>query len=143
MQQILPIVVDALLPLLALVVTLVFASLRKQIGERLEAGKARDAALELVTAAETSVRHVEQTIKPALVEAAADGKLTPEDYAVLRARAIHELKDQLSLQSTKIIEANSARLETVLERAIEAQVSKLKETRPPTEILAELKDTTP
>jgi hypothetical protein len=100
------------------------ASLRGWLAQRLKAGAAKDAALELVSVAETSVRHVAQTVRPELEKAAADGQLSPEDLAELKRTAVESTRDQLSKQASALIASNSDRLEDVIGRAVEAAVNK-------------------
>lgn len=118
-------ILEAVLPLVSLAITLIFALLTRVIMERMKSGEARDAALELVSAAGTVVRNVEQTMAKELKDAARDG-LSEKDYKRLKDEALKQLKDQLSHKATSVIESNSERLETVLERAIESEVHKMK-----------------
>src|SRR4029079_11313258 len=107
----LPALLQALLPVLSLLVTLLFAYLTRVAAERMKAGAAKDATLELVAAAEVVVRNVEQTVKPALIRAAADGKLSAEDFELLKGKALVDLKEHFSDQGQKVLAANGARIE--------------------------------
>ena len=127
LETLLPTLTEAALPLLSLAITLAFARLTSAIKTRLDAGTARDVALELSEAAETVVRNLEQTTRPLIVATGADGKLSPGEAAELKAVALRTLRDQLSKQATELLAKNSERIDAVLSRAIEAAVQKVKQ----------------
>jgi hypothetical protein len=115
-------VVDASLPIFGLFITLLFAWLAKQIDLRMKVGASKDVAIELKTAAETVVRSLEKSLRPQLVAASRDGKLSAADGQTLKDAAMVQLNEQLSEVGKKVLESNATRVEQALERAIEAQV---------------------
>jgi hypothetical protein len=121
-----PVIVQIVVPIVSLVITLLFAFLTKVATERLKTGAAKDAALELTSAASTVVKSIEQTVKPALVQATVDGNLSGADLASLKSLAMKELREQFSDQGQRVLKQGGARVEEALSRAIEAQVHSLK-----------------
>lgn len=127
-------VIAALFPILGLLGTLLLGWLTHQVVQRMKSGAARDSALELVTVAGVVARSLESTVKPLMIDASRDGRLSAADGRILMDAGVSQLRDQLSNQTLKLIASNSARVEDVLERSIEAQVHAIK-TAPKKETL--------
>lgn len=132
MDRILPVLIDASLPLLSLVLSLAVAYLTNTLKSRMQAGAAKDATIEAMTQAEMVVRDLGQTLKPRLLAASADGHLTEVEAAELKAVALERLEEQLSNAAKRVIKSNGTRLELALSTAIEAAVAKQKEPAPVT-----------
>ncbi|MBX3131650.1 MAG: hypothetical protein KF718_33345 [Polyangiaceae bacterium] len=115
-----PELTEAAITLSAAVTTALLAWLTRIITTRLGVGTARDAALELHLAAETVVRHVEQTARAE----ATDGKLDQKEREELKRIATRMLREQLSNAARNIVTQHG---EAALGRAIEAAVNRLKE----------------
>lgn len=114
-----PEITEAALTLSAALTAALFAWLTRMITTRLGAGASRDAALELALAAETVVRHVEQTVRTQ----ASDGKLDADERDELKRIATRMLRETLSDAARRIVTQHG---EAVLGRAIEAAVHKMK-----------------
>lgn len=115
-----PELAEQLLALLAITITAIFGWVSRYIVAKMKAGAARDAVLELTLSAEMVVRHVEQTLRPAMK----DGKLTAEEKSQLKAAATRGVTEQLSTTGRKLGKE-------AIDHAIEAAVHKIHQEQPP------------
>jgi len=129
METVNSMVVEAVLGLIGVMFTWFLLKTRKYIQEKVHNDYAQGLMLRVVGAVETSVRETEQTLVPAIKDAAADGQISPEERLRLKQRVRDAAVDQLTkLDRSKLEELFNDRqqLERMLDRHIEAAVQRLK-----------------
>lgn len=125
-MSLLELAVQAAVPIAALGVLAFFGAILRVITGRMKAGIAKDVAVELTLATQHAVMDVGAHLKPKLLAAAADGKLTAEDGRTLKDAAIAAAKDSLSATALEQLKKHSSSVEAVLGRAVETAVTKAK-----------------
>lgn len=87
-------------------------------------------------AASTSVRHVEQTIRPFMHEVSRDGVITPEERAQLKAQAMMALRQYLGVHGAKHVQSafqmDDDQMDRLMDGKIEAAVLDMKASKPVT-----------
>lgn len=96
--------------------------------------EAADRALErLERVVALTVHEVEQTLTPAVRDAAADGKITAEEAKGLRLTALTKAKNILGDKGMKELKASAGDLEQLMHSVVEAKVREMRvrESMPP------------
>jgi len=122
---------DALLSLLAMVLTWALASARNELKKKVDNEYLQGLLLRLTDVVESSVREAAQVSVPLIREAAKDGKLTSKEAATIKEAVRISALDQLvNVDRAKLEEFFDERaLERKLDTLIEAAVQKMKEKR--------------
>jgi hypothetical protein len=123
-------VIEALVPLVALVVTSVVSLIGLELRKRISSGYAQDLTRRAESLAQGIVRELEQTTVAAFREKAADGKIDQNDAAAVKDQALAKLKAQLGDKGVKELESvlglTRAQLEAFLASKLEQGVYQLK-----------------
>lgn len=126
-------VLNALIPLLALAVTIAIAMLAEWL--RRKAGQVQQeviresflaAIFELERVANDAISATNQILVEKLKEAAADGKLTKEEAEAAMRMAVEYLQTHLTPGALQILQAAYGPIEQWLEEYLEAQLAKAK-----------------
>ena len=126
-------VLNALIPLLALAVTIAIAMLAEWL--RRKAGQVQQdvvresflaAIFELERVANDAILATNQILVEKLKEAAADGKLTKEEAEAAMRMAVEYLQTHLTPGALQILQAAYGPIEQWLEEYLEAQLAKAK-----------------
>lgn len=124
---------DALVPIVTLVLTLLGGYLTKVVTGNLKTEQQRSIALKFSELASDVVLELQQTTVEGLKHAASDGKITAEDAANLKRLAIEKLKQMLGPKGKEsALKAfgfkNEAEFEAFISTKIEAEVRKARAT---------------
>ena len=128
-QYVLPVVGTGVAALLGLALQKVLALL----GARTQSTQLASTLMQVGDSVGAAVRHVEQTLRPAIQEATADGKVTPEEAAKLKQAAVDAVKAELGDRlggMAKLLGLTPEGVENFLARRIEAAVHELPSSRP-------------
>ena len=126
-------VLNALIPLLALAVTIAIAMLAEWL--RRKAGQVQQdvvresflaAIFELERVANDAILATNQILVEKLKEAAADGKLTKEEAEAAMRMAVEYLQTHLTPGALQVLQAAYGPIEQWLEEYLEAQLAKAK-----------------
>jgi hypothetical protein len=125
LQQVLAIIVPAVLSLLGLAASWLMAVIRSKV----KSEQARGMLLRLSEQASDVVLELEQTVVAKLRELSADGKLDRSDVDLLQAQALNKLKQNLGANgkasALKVLGfKDEAELEALLRAKLEAEVAK-------------------
>src|SRR5690242_12573762 len=116
LAEMLPQVLTIVVPILGTLLTWLIHS----AVARMQAGTGKDVAIEVATGSDIVVLDLNQRVT------SKNGKLTAEDAKDLKELAIRTLRDQLSNAALAWIQKNSAHVDDVLGRNIEAAVARAK-----------------
>lgn len=117
------IIASALLMLIAVLGTY----LTTLAGKRAETANLHEALKALTDAAKTTVGELQQTVVDPLKEAAADGKLTPDEINYLRDMLVDKTKSKMLPATLGIINAAGADIEAIILGVGESLISKNKQ----------------
>lgn len=131
-EVILKYIVVPLLPIFGAALVAAFgflANLLRIKTEQLRFGAALGAAADLVDAI---VRDLEVTMRPTLAKAFADGRLTPEEGALIKAEALKQVTSKLPAEMLKLLEGTlGAAVQTWLSGQVERAHAALEQTSVP------------
>ena len=94
---------------------------------RAETKNLHDALYELTNAARVTVCELQQTTVEPLKAAAADGKLTEDEIAALRALLLQKTREKLLPATLELINAAGADIEALITGAAEAMINAMKQ----------------
>lgn len=117
------IIAAALLMLIAVLGTYLTAL----AGKRAETANLHEALKALTDAAKTTVGELQQTVVDPLKEAAADGKLTPDEINYLRDMLVDKTKTKMLPATLGIINAAGADIEAIILGVGESLINKNKQ----------------
>ncbi|MFH1556566.1 MAG: hypothetical protein ABII76_17200 [Pseudomonadota bacterium] len=127
MESILSVLVSAVLPVLATGLAAILAVLLARLAEKVrgdgQASATRDALANIITKAGMIVQKMEQTDRAFLLEITADGKVTKEEAAALKAKALGDLMGIAAAELAQLGGDDATRAK-VAEAAIESAVWK-------------------
>lgn len=129
MEDLNSVLVQSLLGLLGTFLTWFLIWLRKVIQEKVSNEYLQGCLERLTQAVETAVREAAQTTVPLIKEAAADGKISPEERIRIKERVREAAIDQLTKVDRQRLNElfDKDQLERKLDRQIEEVVQRLKE----------------
>ena len=130
-DQITPMITEAVVGLLGIVLTWAVASVRKVIKRKINSDYLQGLSLRLVDVVETAVREAAQTTVPLIKDRASDGKLTGDEARDIKEAVRMAALDQLATVDRESLEQFFDRggLERKVDSLIEAAVQKMKEGR--------------
>lgn len=126
-------VLEILSPLLLAALTWLAAKVAQLISAKVKNEYLRGVLVRLDDAVLAAVREVHQVTVEALKAANADGKLTPEEKAQVKAKAIEAVKSHLGMKGlgelAKVLGLGGDAVEKMLSTRVEAAVHDLKRSR--------------
>jgi len=128
--QLVPHLADALVTVVLALITLIAARLSAYLREAGKGERLASAMLRLNDAVGTAVREIEQTVRPLVVAAAADGRITPEEAAQLKdaamASARRYMGAHVGADLKKILGVTEDDFDRLLDAKVEAAVHDLR-----------------
>lgn len=123
-----PLVIDALTPVIMLVLTAGVTQLMNALRNRFDSQEAHALLEHVEKAAQLAVREAEQTLMPKIREAIADdGKLDREDLYRIKQHVLTQVKVYIGPKARRqLLVENTGSKSPVIDAAIEAAVHKLK-----------------
>jgi len=126
-------VLEVLSPVLLAALTWVAAKVAQLINAKVKNEYLRGTLVRLDDAVLAAVREVQQVTVEAIKAASADGKLTPDEKAQVKAKAVEAVKAHLGMKGlgelAKVLGLSGDAVEKMLSTRIEAAVHDLKRTR--------------
>lgn len=113
--------------LLLMLIAVLGTYLTALAGKRAETANLHEALKALTDAAKTTVGELQQTVVDPLKEAAADGKLTPDEINYLRDMLVDKTKTKMLPATLGIINAAGADIEAIILGVGESLISKNKQ----------------
>lgn len=113
--------------LLLMLIAVLGTYLTALAGKRAETANLHEALKALTDAAKTTVGELQQTVVDPLKEAAADGKLTPDEIKYLRDMLVDKTKTKMLPATLGIINAAGADIEAIILGVGESLINKNKQ----------------
>ena len=103
------------------------AWLTAKIGKKVELTNINKAKDELISAAQTTVLELQQTVVEGMKAAAADGKLTEEEITELSLMLLGKTKAKMSMPAIQLLEAAAVDVNALIMGAGEALINRMHE----------------
>lgn len=118
--------VPVLATLLSALVSWILFEVTKFVRNKTKNEAANDAVTHITETVNTTVKELQQTLVPAFLEMAKDGKLSPEDKSKLKDLAIKKVNEQLPDKMTKSAQGVVNSIDQFIKAKIEQAVLELK-----------------